>query len=118
MTSLPLHGVAGKWTPEQLLEHDPAWLKELGLELPPEQLWDLEKGGLLEAIIKIGGCSAGVLSEDGLVITNHHCIFSILQEHSTPERDLIASGFLAAGRDDELPATGTRATVPHRFKSI
>ncbi|MCP3959706.1 MAG: S46 family peptidase [bacterium] len=118
MTSLPLHGVAGKWTPEQLLEHDPAWLKELGLELSAEELWDLEKGGLLEAIIKIGGCSAGLLSEDGLVITNHHCIFGILQEHSTPERDLIASGFLAAGREDELPGTGTRATVPYSFTDV
>ena len=118
MTSLPLHGVAGKWTPEQLLEHDPAWLEELGLELAAGELWDLEQGGLLEAIIRVGGCSAGLLSDQGLVITNHHCVFSILQEHSTPERDLIADGFLAAERRDELPATGGRATVPYRFTDV
>ncbi len=118
MTSTPLHAVAGKWTPEQLLEHDPAWLAELGLEVPPSELWDTEKGGLLEAIVNIGGCSAGLLSADGLVVTNHHCVFSMLQEHSSPDRDLIAGGFLAKERSDELHGTGVRAAVPHRFTDV
>ncbi|MEM7354914.1 MAG: S46 family peptidase [Acidobacteriota bacterium] len=118
MTSSTASAVGGKWTPEQLLEHDAAWLSELGLELPASELWDPEQGGLLEAIVNIGGCSAGLLSPDGLVVTNHHCIFSILQEHSTPERDLITEGFLARTRDDELHSTVTRATVPYRFNDI
>ena len=114
----PLHAVAGKWTPEQLLEHDPAWLEELGLELPASALWQPEKGGLLEAIVKVGGCSAGLVSAEGLVITNHHCVFGILQEHSTPERDLIAEGFLAESHDDELRGVATRVTIPHRFTDV
>ncbi len=118
MASPPLHAVAGKWTPEQLLEHDPAWLEELGLELPAAELWDLESGGLLEAIVKVGGCSAGLVSADGLIATNHHCVFSMLQEHSTPERDLIAGGFLAENREDELHGVGTRVTIPHRFTDV
>ncbi len=118
MTTLSLAAVGGKWTPEQLLEHDPDWLRELGLEIPASELWDIEKGGLLEAVVNVGGCSAGLLSNDGLVLTNHHCIFSILQEHSTPERNLIADGFLADGREDELYGTGARASVPHRFTDV
>ncbi len=118
MSPSQLHAVAGKWTPEQLLEHDPAWLEELGLELPASELWNPDGGGLLEAIVKVGGCSAGLVSADGLVITNHHCVFSMLQEHSTPERDLIAEGFLAETRDQELYSVGGRVTVPHRSVDV
>jgi hypothetical protein len=111
-------GIEGKWTPEQVLDHDPAWLRSLGLEVAPERLWRREGGGLLEAAVRLGGCSASFISEQGLMITNHHCAFSILQQHSTPDRDLITHGFLAAGRAQELPGTGTRATVPHRMIDV
>ncbi len=111
-------GIEGKWTPEQVLDHDPAWLRSLGLELQPEQLWRREGGGLLEAAVRLPGCSAGFVSAEGLLITNHHCAFDILQQHSTPGRDLIAQGFLAAGRDQELPGATTRATLPHRMTDV
>ncbi len=105
----------GKWTPEQVLEHDPKWLRELGLEIPPEKLWSREGGGLLEAAVRIDGCSSGFISAQGLMITNHHCAFGILQQHSTPERDYITNGFLAKTRAEELPGAGVHATIP--FKS-
>ncbi len=114
----PIQAVAGKWTPEQLLEHDPAWLEELGLELPASELWQADGGGLLEAIVRVGGCSAGLVSADGLIVTNHHCVYSMLQEHSTPERDLIADGFLAQTRDEELHSVGGRVTIPYRFIDV
>src|SRR5688500_10753445 len=105
-----LQAVEGKWTPGQILEHDPAWLREQGLELPPETLWGPEGAGLLESVISIGGCSAGFGSAEGLVATNHHCAFGLLQQHSTPERDLIEgrlprhrAGGGAARRGDARP---------------
>jgi len=110
--------VEGKWTPEQVLEHDPQWLRKLGLEIPPEQLWSREGAGLLDAAVRIEGCSAGFISPRGLLITNHHCAFSILQQHSTPERDLITHGFLARTPAEELPGPGVRATVPHRTTDV
>lgn len=110
--------VEGKWTPEQILAHDPIWLQKLGLEIPPSALWSDAGGGLLEAAVRIDGCSAGFVSAEGLLVTNHHCAFSILQQHSTPERDLITDGFLATGRDAELGGAGTRATVPHRVTDV
>lgn len=110
--------VEGKWTPEQILEHDPKWLRQLGLEIPPEKLWGRDGAGLLEAAVKIDGCSAGFISADGLLITNHHCAFGILQQHSTPERDLITDGFLAASRAEELPGNGIRATIPHSTRDV
>ncbi len=106
-------GVEGKWTPQQVLELDPQWLRQLGLEIPPERLWGRDGAGLLEAAVQLGGCSTGFVSADGLMITNHHCAFAILQQHSTPERDLITDGFLAPTRAEELQGQGVRATLPH-----
>ncbi|MFY9822648.1 MAG: S46 family peptidase [Thermoanaerobaculia bacterium] len=112
------YAIEGKWTPEQLLELDSAWLRSQGLQVAPETLWSHDGGGLLEAAVRIGGCSAGFISERGLLITNHHCAFSILQQHSTPQRDLITQGFLAHKPAEELPGSGTRATIPHRVTDV
>jgi hypothetical protein len=114
-------GVEGKWTPEQVLDHDPAWrrsLRSLGLELPPERLWERSGGGLLEAAVRVGACSASFISAEGLLITNHHCAFGILQQHSTPERDLITRGYLASGRGEELTGANVRVTVPRRTTDV
>ena len=110
--------IEGKWTPEQILELGPQWLREQGLQVAPETLWSREGGGLLDAAVRIGGCSAGFISERGLLITNHHCAFGILQQHSTPQRDLITHGFLAQAPADELPGSGVRATIPHRITDV
>lgn len=110
--------IEGKWTPGQILELDPQWLREQGLEVAPEALWSRDGGGLLEAAVRIGGCSAGFISQRGLLITNHHCAFSILQQHSTPQRDLITHGFLARQPAEELPGSGIRATIPHRVTDV
>jgi hypothetical protein len=114
----PAPALEGKWTPEQVLELDPAWLRSLGLEIPPERLWGADGAGLLDAAVRISGCSAGFVSPDGLLITNHHCAMSVIQEHSTPERDLLTDGFLAASRAEELPARGIRATLPLRTRDV
>jgi hypothetical protein len=111
--------VEGKWTPQQILEHDPQWLRKLGLEVPPGKLWSQDGAGLLDAAVKVGtGCSGGFISADGLVVTNHHCAFGILQQHSTPQNDIITKGFLARGRDEELPGKGLRITIPHRTLDV
>jgi hypothetical protein len=112
-------GAEGKWTPTQVLELDRVWLKKQGLKLPPEQLWDPERGqGLLTAVISTGGCSAAFISQTGLFLTNHHCLFSIVQEHSTPENDLITNGFLAPNQAGELKSRTARVTIPYRFSNI
>lgn len=109
----------GKWTPEQVLHLDPAWLKQQGLELPPSRLWDPQRGtGLLAGTISLGGCSAAFISPTGLIATNHHCLFSILQEHSTPQNDIITNGFLARSHGEELPSKTTRVTLPRKFTDV
>ena len=90
----------GKWTPQQVLELEPAWLRKQGLQVPTKRLWDPKKGGgLLANAVNLGGCSASFVSPEGLVISNHHCVVDILQEHSRPGDDLFEKGYLARGRD-------------------
>lgn len=109
----------GKWTPQQVLQLDPAWLKQQGLQLPVSRLWDPQRGtGLLAAAVAVPGCSAAFVSATGLVLTNHHCLFSLIQEHSRPDRDLITNGFLARNREEELPGKTMRVTVPRRFTDV
>ncbi|MFL5355318.1 S46 family peptidase [Archangium sp.] len=109
----------GKWTPQQVLELDPAWLKAQGLQVPPTRLWDPKRGtGLLAGAVNVGGCTGAFISESGLIITNHHCAFPIIQEHSSPARDLITQGYLAKGREEELPGKGARVQVPRRFTDV
>ncbi|HKR62178.1 MAG TPA: S46 family peptidase [Thermoanaerobaculia bacterium] len=117
--AIPLAAAEGKWTPQQVLELDPKMLSAMGLRLPPSRLWDAKRGtGLLAATINTGGCSAGWISADGLFITNHHCLFGVLQEHATPQNDIITNGYLAHSREQELPSKTVRVTIPRRFTDV
>jgi len=109
----------GKWTPPQVLEFNPGTLQAMGLRIPPEEIWSPSKGtGLLSAAVNIGGCSASFVSATGLIATNHHCIFGILQEHSSTDNNIIRDGFLARTRQQELPSRTTRVTVPLAFTDV
>jgi len=112
-------GLEGKWTPQQVLQIDPAYLKKEGLQIAPSKLWDPKRGtGLLAGTVNVGGCSGGFISPDGLFITNHHCLFSILQEHATPQDDIITNGFVAKSRKDELTGKALRLTIPRSFTDV
>ncbi|HEX2835188.1 MAG TPA: S46 family peptidase [Thermoanaerobaculia bacterium] len=91
------------WMPQQI----PAVgdeLKKLGLQLDPKQFADLT-GFPMGAIVNIGGCSASFVSPDGLLATNHHCVYGALQFNSTKQNDYITNGFLAKDRSEEVQAT-------------
>jgi len=114
-----LFAAEGKWTPQQVVELEPAWLKEQGLQIQPSKLWDPQRGtGLLAATVQVGSCSAGLISPNGLFITNHHCLFSILQQHSTPQKDFITDGFVAQNRGGELPGKALRAAIARKFTNV
>lgn len=101
---LPALADEGMWMPGNLGKEARRTLKELGLQLPVDQLYDPRKPSLKDAVVSFGGfCSGVVVSEDGLVMTNHHCGFSSVQQHSTVEHDYLKHGFVASTRADELP---------------
>jgi hypothetical protein len=119
LLALPALAGEGKWTPQQVLEQGPAWVKAQGFGLPLERLWDEGKGdGLLANAVKLPGCSGSFVSAEGLLITNHHCVTGILQEHSTPQARLYADGYLARTRADEKKASAYRIEVPRAFRDV
>jgi hypothetical protein len=92
----------GMWMPQQI----PGLAGELraaGMTLDPERLADLT-GDPMGAVVSLGGCTASFVSPEGLIVTNHHCVYGTVQYNSTPERNLIHDGFLARTRGEELPA--------------
>jgi len=107
----------GMWMPQQMPELA-GELKQLGIQLDPAQLADLT-GDPMGAVVSLGGCTASFVSPDGLVVTNHHCAFGSLQQNSTPQHDLIANGFLARTREEELPAAaGTKVWVTTKIEDV
>ena len=93
----------GLWMPQQIPALGPE-LKKLGLQLDPNAFADLT-GFPMGAVVSTGGCSASFVSPDGLIATNHHCVYGALQFNATPENDIITNGFLAKTRDAEIQAS-------------
>ena len=97
----------GMWVMGNISEKTDSVLRSMGLELTPEELYSTEKPSLNDAIIQLGGfCSGVVVSNEGLVFTNHHCGFDAIQDHSTPKHDYLKYGFCAKSYEEELPNEG------------
>ena len=91
-----------------------------GMWFPPQlpQIAQLDAYPMA-AVISLGGCTASFVSPQGLVVTNHHCAYGSIQFNSSPQRDLLKNGFLAADFKDELPAApGTRVFVTESLTDV
>ena len=115
--STAAHADEGMWMPQQLPQVAKQ-LKAAGLKLDPATLTKLTEFPM-GAIVSLGGCSASFVSPQGLVATNHHCVYNSVAHNSTPERDLLANGFLAHNLDEELPAApGSRVYVTKAVTNV
>ncbi len=104
LLALASHADEGMWMLGNLNRQTRKAMKELGLEMPASRLYNPRKPSLKDAVVSFGGfCSGVVVSEDGLVLTNHHCGFSSVQQHSSVEHDYLKDGFVARNRSEELP---------------
>ena len=106
ITSVALHADEGMWLLGNLNKNKQAkqTMKELGLQMPVDRLYDPKKPSLKDAVVSFGGfCSGVVVSEDGLVFTNHHCGFGSIQQHSSVAHDYLKDGFVAHSLQEELP---------------
>lgn len=94
----------GMWVMGNISQRTDSVLHSLGLELTSDELYSTEHPSLNNAIVQFGGfCSGVVVSDQGLVFTNHHCGFGSIQSHSTTEHDYLKYGFVAKKMEDELP---------------
>ncbi|MFZ1686559.1 MAG: S46 family peptidase [Flavobacteriales bacterium] len=108
----------GMWLPTVLASvHD--HMAAEGLKLSVDDIYSANHSSLKDAIVLFGGgCTAEVISDQGLILTNHHCGFSAIQEHSSLENDYLKNGFWAATMKDELMNPGLTATFIVRMEDV
>ncbi len=109
----------GMWMPEQLtLPQHAETLSKMGLKIDVKTLAD-PLGAPLGAIVLLPGCTGSFVSSEGLVVTNHHCVQGALQNNSTPDHNLVETGFLAKTRAEEKHAgAAQRMNVAQAFRDV
>jgi len=94
-------------------------MKSKGSVLSADDLYNTEAASYKDAVVIFGvGCTGGMISPDGLMLTNHHCGFSELQKHSSVTHDYLKDGFWAMNRDEELPNPGLEAKFLIRMDDV
>jgi len=108
----------GMWLPT-LLKSIEGDLQNAGLKLSTEDIYSINSSSLKDAVVLFGGgCTAEVISDQGLILTNHHCGFSAITDHSTVENDRLKNGFWAASKAEELRNPGLTATFVVRMEDV
>lgn len=109
----------GMWLPfliERLNYQD---MQEQGLQLTPDEIYSINHSSLKDAVIVFGGgCTGEVVSNQGLILTNHHCGYSYIQKHSSVEHDYLTDGFWAQSLEEELPNEGLTAKFLVRIEDV
>jgi hypothetical protein len=93
-------------------------MTELGLKLSSDDIYNLNKVCVKDAIVSIGGCTAEIVSSQGLLLTNHHCGYSSIQSHSSVEHDYLKDGFWARTKEEELPNPRMYANFLIRIEDV
>lgn len=107
MASANMKADEGMWMLNNLTPQSMKIMNGLGLQLSDKDLYNPKGTSLKDAVVSFGGfCSGVIVSPEGLVFTNHHCGFANIQALSTPENDMLKNGFVASGKEKEIPAPG------------
>ncbi len=97
----------GMWLPFLIDDDLYDEMTRMGLNLEPEEIFSFTGPSIKDAIVSFGGfCTGEIISDQGLVLTNHHCGYGRIQSHSTVDNDLLTDGFWAMTREEELPNEG------------
>jgi hypothetical protein len=113
-----LWAVEGMWIPS-LIDMFHSDMKTYGLKLSPEEIYSTNQSSLKDAIVQFnGGCTAEIVSEEGLLFTNHHCGYSSIQRHSSVEQDYLKNGFWAKNKQEELACPWLRVTFVKQIKDV
>ena len=115
---LPLRADEGMWIP-MLLQRNEAAMQKAGMRITAQDIYDINQASLKDAIVLFGGgCTGEFVSNEGLLLTNHHCGYSYIVRHSTVEHDYLTNGFWAMSRDQELPCPGLSVTRLVRMEDV
>ena len=109
----------GMWLLPLLKQMNGKDLKAAGCRLTPEEIYSINKSSLKDAIVHFGGgCTAEMISGEGLLVTNHHCGYSSIQALSTDEHNYLMDGFWAKNRAEEIPAPGLTVTFLESMEDV
>jgi len=109
----------GMWLPFLLEKLNEKQMKSMGMKITASDIYSINKGSLKDGIVSFGGfCTGEVISSKGLILTNHHCGFDVIQNHSTLDRNYIKDGFWAKNNAEELPNPGLFVTFIVRIDDV
>ena len=109
----------GMWMLTDLKKQNAAVMQDMGLDIGIDQVYCPDGISLKDAVVHFGGgCTGEIISKDGLVLTNHHCGYGYIQQHSSVEHDYLTDGFWAMKRSEELPCEGLTITFIDRILDV
>ena len=109
----------GMWLPFLLKKLNEKDMKAMGMKISAEDIYSVNKGSLKDAIVHFGGgCTGEVISDQGLLLTNHHCGHSYIQSHSTMENNYLQNGFWARNKQEELACPGLFVTFISKMEDV
>jgi len=109
----------GMWIPSLLEGMNENEMQLLGSKMTAKDIYDVNKSSLKDAIAHFGGgCTSEIISPNGLLLTNHHCGYGVIQSHSSLEHDYLKDGFWAMSYDEELPNESLSATFIKRIDDV
>ncbi|MBO5350782.1 MAG: S46 family peptidase [Alistipes sp.] len=115
---LPAVADEGMWLPS-LISSRMKDMRSKGFKLTTEDIYSINKASMKDAVVLFGGfCTGEIISEEGLVLTNHHCGYDAIQSHSAVEHDYLTNGFWARNRQEELPNEGLWVRILVRMEEV
>lgn len=118
--TLPAKADEGMWLLPLLEKLNIKQMKEMGCKLSAKDIYDINNSSLKDAVVALNGgsCTAELVSDKGLLLTNHHCGYGAIQALSSVEHDYLNNGFWAMNNSEELPAPGYRITIIESFTDV
>ncbi|MFT4682288.1 MAG: hypothetical protein ACI9YU_002148, partial [Flavobacteriales bacterium] len=108
----------GMWLPFLLNEIE-GEMQDAGLKLSAEDIYSVNKSSLKDAVVRFGGgCTGEIISDQGLLLTNHHCGYSYITKHSTVENNRLENGFWAMNKGEELACPGLSVTFIVKMEDV
>ncbi len=121
LSTITLVGFAdeGMWMLTDIKKQNAVVMRELGLDISIDKVYSPDNISLKDAVVHFGGgCTGEVISSRGLVLTNHHCGYSYIQQHSSVEHDYLTDGFWAMNDAEELPCKGLEITFIEKILDV
>jgi hypothetical protein len=117
--TLCAHATEGMWLPLLLKQLNEAEMQSMGMKMTAEDIYSVNDGSLKDAIVHFGGfCTGEVISNEGLVLTNHHCGYGQIQSHSSLKNNYLEDGFWAMSKEEELANPGLFVTFIVRIEDV